>query len=81
MQAVPEREGEVICPTCEGNVKFDIIDGKCKACRLGVVQDWNKPATCQVCGHSHQGTTCRERVASAPGKVVRCGCAPGLHTR
>jgi hypothetical protein len=33
-----------ICPTCEGEVKFDIIDGKCKACRLGVVPDWAKGA-------------------------------------
>ena len=32
-----------ICPTCEGEVKFDIIDGKCKACRLGVVPDWRCP--------------------------------------
>ena len=32
-----------ICPTCEDEVKFDIIDGKCKACRLGVVPDWAKP--------------------------------------
>ena len=33
---------KTICPTCEGEVKFEIIDGKCKACRLGVVPDWAK---------------------------------------
>ena len=31
-----------ICPTCEGESKFEVIDGKCKACRLGVVPDWAK---------------------------------------
>lgn len=37
-----------ICPTCEGEVKFDIIDGKCKACRLGVIPDW--AVKCIDCG-------------------------------
>ena len=38
-----EKAVRNICPTCGGEAKFEIIDGKCKACRLGVVQDWMKP--------------------------------------
>jgi len=30
------------CPTCGGDCRLEIINGKCKACRLGVIQDWNK---------------------------------------
>ena len=32
-----------ICPTCEGDVKGEIVDGKCRACQLGVIPDWMKP--------------------------------------
>ena len=32
-----------ICPTCEGEVKGEIVDGKCRACQLGVIPDWMKP--------------------------------------
>ena len=43
-------KGKKICPTCEGEVKFEIIDGKCKACRLGVVPDWAKGnGVCDIC--------------------------------
>ena len=32
-----------ICPTCEGDVKGELVDGKCRACQLGVIPDWMKP--------------------------------------
>ena len=56
-----EKAVRNICPTCGGEAKFEIIDGKRKACRLGVVQDWMKP----------KGTV--NRVGVPQGKCPRCG--------
>lgn len=69
-----------ICPTCEGEVKFDIIDGKCKACRLGVVPDWAKtgkePLWCEDCGEDPKGR--RSRCPRC--KLLVCGwCMNHVH--
>ena len=47
-----------ICPTCEGDVKGEIVDGKCRACQLGVIPDWMKPKDIEKRVESYESPEC-----------------------